>query len=262
MYLFADEKLGQPPEILRDTDAEKRRFDAGKAEHQRRLEPLPLGVLPIDVLKRAGLTTEARIGRSTPGLLQSVLERSRVLRPYIVKKLSSIKIPKNFIHHEFDSAFVDRYIVLHKLVIPFGSSAERELKGIYGFYHMPTRAIHLRPNANIGHALHETIHKFASPGFLNLFGKFLNEGVTHYFTNLVLAEQGLADSDAYPEQLKCAKHLVRLCGHERVASAYFRGDAALAADIVRLLNIDYLGLYKLRNQGNALCQKLIKIGRR
>lgn len=262
MYLSASEKLGQSPESLRDFEEEKRRFDIAKTEHQKRLAPPPLGVFPLDVLKRTGLTTESRINQSTPALLQSVLQRSRILRPYIEKKLTSIRIPKNFIHHEFDKVFEHRFVTLHKIIIPMGSPAEKELKAIYGFYHAPTRTIHMRPSANVGHALHEAVHKFASPGFLNTFGKFLNEGVTHYFTNLVLLEQGLSGSDAYAEQLKCAKHLVRLCGQDRVARAYFLGHSALAADIVRLLNIDFLDLFKLKNQGSALCMNINKIRQR
>ncbi|MBD9356760.1 hypothetical protein [Methylomonas albis] len=260
MYIFASEGLGQSPEMLSDFDDEKRRFDAANAEHLKRLAPPALGVLPLDVLRKAGLTTETRINKSTAALLQSVLERSRVLRPYIAGKLISIKIPKNFIHHDFDKVFEHKLVSLHNIVIPMGSSAEKELKNIYGFYHAQTQTIHLRPSANIGHALHEAIHKFASPGFLNIFGKFLNEGVTHYFTDLVLVEQGLLKSKAYAEELACAKNLVRICGRERVAQAYFLGSNKLAMDIVRLLNISLLDLYKLKKQGDAsLCAKINKI---
>jgi hypothetical protein len=261
MYIWVCEGLGQPPEVLRDFEEEKRRFEMAKAEHEKRLAPLALGILPLDVLKRAGLKTTTRVNKSTASLLQSVLDRSRILRPYIADKLRKIMIPRNFIHHEFDSTFEHNYVTLHSIVIPTGSPEEKELKKIYGFYHSQTRTIHLRPGANVGHALHEAIHKFASTGFRTLYGGFLDEGVTHYFTNLVLAEQGLDKLRAYEKELQCANELIRLCGHDRVAKAYFQHDQDLARDVVRLLNINLGELHKLR-KGDTLCKKLSGLRRK
>ena len=121
---------------------------------------------------------------------------------YKRQKLGTVVIPRNFIHHDFDSVFEHQYVSLEGKIIPAGSPEEKELKKIYGFYHPQTGTIHLRPSANVGHALHEAIHKFSSSGFRNLFGHNLDEGVTHYFTNLILAEQGLTESSAYELQLK------------------------------------------------------------
>ena len=87
MYIRVYERIGQPPEILRDVEEEKRRFEMAKAEHKKRLAPLPLGILPLDVLKRAGLKTTTRVNKSTASLLQSVMDRSRILRPYIADRL-------------------------------------------------------------------------------------------------------------------------------------------------------------------------------
>ena len=87
MYVRVYERIGQPPEILRDVEEEKRRFEMAKAEHKKRLAPLPLGILPLDVLKRAGLKTTTRVNKSTASLLQSVMDRSRILRPYIADRL-------------------------------------------------------------------------------------------------------------------------------------------------------------------------------
>jgi len=85
--------------------------------------------------------------------------------------------------------------------------------------------------------------------------------VTHYFTNLVLAEQGLAPSRAYEKESQCANDLVRLCGHARVAKAYFQHDQDLARDVVRLLNINLGDLHKLR-KGDTLCNKLSGVRRK
>lgn len=261
MYIRKYERLGQSPEELRDFEEEKRRFEMAKAEHEKRLTPLPLGTLPRNVLKRAGLKTITRVNKSTASLLQSVLERSRILRPYAVGKLRSIMIPRNFIHHGFDETFQHKYETLHNIVIPKGSPEEKKLKNIYGFYHPQTRTIHLRPGANIGHALHEAIHKFASPGFRALFGGFLDEGVTHYFTNLVLEEQGLGKARGYEKELRCANELVHLFGQDRIAKAYFQHDQNLPRDVVRLLNINLEKLHKVR-KGDNLCKKLGSIKRK
>jgi hypothetical protein len=255
MYIREYKGLGQSPEDQRDFEEQRRRYEISKAEHEKQLAPLQLGTLSLNILRRAGLKTTTRVNKSTASLLQSVLERSRILRPYIAAKLGATVIPRNFIHHEFDSVFEHQYVSLESKIIPAGSLEEKELKKIYGFYHPQTRTIHLRPSANIGHALHEAIHKFSSSGFRNLFGHYLDEGVTHYFTNLVLVEQGLTESSAYELQLNCAKVLVYLCGQDRVAKAYFQGNQVLARDIVRLLNINLGDLHKLR-KGDILCTKI------
>src|SRR5262249_6038444 len=158
---------------------------------------------PIDVFKRAGIKATTRVGNTTASLIQTVLERSRALRPYITQQLARVMIPRNFIHHDFDATFDDAYLKLHQIVIPVGSADEKELKARRGFYHRPTRAIHLRPDANVGHALHEAIHKFSSPAFRNVFGGYLDEGVTQYFTDVVLVEQGLGKmtTHMYQDQL-------------------------------------------------------------
>lgn len=47
-------------------------------------------------------------------------------------------------------------------------------------------------------------------GFRNAFGGFLDEGVTQYFTDLVLEEQGLdrMKGHLYKDELDCANRLV------------------------------------------------------
>jgi hypothetical protein len=47
---------------------------------------------------------------------------------------------------------------------------------------------------------------------VTVFGSFLDEGVTQYFTNSVLREQGLAEGKVphLKDKLRCAKELVRL----------------------------------------------------
>lgn len=143
----------------------KARRETLRKEHQKRLAPPPLDLLPLEVFKKAGVTATTRVGKTTASLIQTVLERSRALRPYIGQKLMRIMIPKNFIHHDFDSTFNNAFTTLHKIVIPAGSAEEKNLITKRGFYHRPTDTIHLRPAANVGVALHEAIHSLRRQDF-------------------------------------------------------------------------------------------------
>jgi hypothetical protein len=238
----------------------KARLEAARKEHEKRLAPPPLDLFPLDIFKRAGVKATTRVGKTTASLIQTVLERSRALRPYIGQKLMRVMIPKNFIHHDFDATFNSAYTSLHKIVIPAGSAEEKELITRRGFYHRPTDAIHLRPAADVGHALHEATHKFSSPGFRSVFGGYLDEGVTQYFTDLVLVEQGLGKmtTHSYQDQLRCANHLVGLFNPDVIAKAYFQGAGLqdLASILVGRLNTNLTELATKLKYGDALCKKI------
>src|SRR5262245_48236147 len=238
----------------------KERFETARKEHEKRLAPPPLDILPLEVFKRAGVKATTRVGKTTASLIQTVLERSRALRPYIGQKLGRVMIPKNFIHHDFDATFNNKYTGLHKIIIPAGSTEEKELITRRGFYHRPTDAIHLRPAANVGHALHEAIHKFSSPGFRSVFGGYLDEGVTQYFTDVVLVEQGLGKmtTHTYQDQLRCANRLIGHFNPDIIAKAYFQGAGLqdLASILVGKLNTNLTELATKLKNGDALCKKI------
>src|SRR5499433_1435703 len=98
----------------------KERFETARKEHEKRLAPPPLDIPPLEVFKRAGVKATTRVGKTTASLIQTVLERSRALRPYIGQKLGRVMIPKNFIHHDFDATFDNAYTSLHKIVVQVG----------------------------------------------------------------------------------------------------------------------------------------------
>lgn len=251
------------PEFQAEMEEHKKlraRLEALRKEHEKRLAPPPLDALPLEVFKRAGMKATTRAGASTASLIQSALERSRALRPYIGQKLGRIMIPKNFIRHDFHATFEYAYQKLHGIVIPAGSAQEKELKASRGFYHRMTDAIHLRPDANVGHSLHEAIHKFSSPGFRNVFGGYLDEGVTQYFTDLVLLEQGLGKmtTHSYQDQVRCANQLVGLFNPDIIAKAYFQGAGLddLARNLVGRLGVNLTELAVRLKRGDALCRKI------
>ncbi|MGH7908962.1 MAG: hypothetical protein ACRENW_03815 [Thermodesulfobacteriota bacterium] len=272
MYIY-DRQLTGPenrpitsgPEFQAEMEAYKKlkeRFETARKEHEKRLAPPPLNLFPLEVFKRAGVKPITIVGNTTASLIQTVLERSRALRPYIGQKLGRVMIPKNFIHHGSDPQFNAAYTKLHKIVIQFGSKEEKELITKRGFYHRQTDAIHLRPYANVGDALHEAIHKFSSPGFRTIFGGYLDEGVTQYFTDLVLEEQGLGKmtTHSYQDQLRCANQLVGLFSHDLVAKAYFRGVGleSLARNVAGRLNSNLTELTRLKRD-DTLCKRLGKV---
>ena len=213
------------------------------------------GVAANRVLKRAGLKTTTRADKKTPVLIQTALEQSLVLRPFIATKLAKITIAKNFFHYGPDPAeFNYQYLKLHKIVIPSGSKEEKDLLNIRGFYHRPTDSIHLRQTANVGDALPLAIHKFSSPAFYNFFGNSIATGLSLYFANLVLAEQGLVQTmpEQLRDQLRCATDLAGLVGLNMAGKAYFENHLDLRRHLKTNLSIGPVRDEELA--GGALCK--------
>lgn len=192
-----------------------------------------------DVLRRAGLKTTTWADKRTPMLIQTVLEQSLVLRPFIATKLGKISIPKNLVHYGSDAEFNHTYLKLNKIVVPFGSKEEKGLINIRGFYHRSTDSIYLRPLANVGLVLRLGIHKFSSLAFFSFFGKSMTEGLGLYFTNRVLQEQGLEQlkPENQKDQLDCAIDLVGLVGLDMVGKAYFQNFSDLVNHLTTKLSI-------------------------
>jgi alkaline phosphatase D len=250
-------RVFERPGLSQDIEEPKRgRLALAKERSAKPFNPFLGEVLPQGVLKRAGLTTRA--DKKTPMLIQTALEQSLVLRPFIATKLAKITIAKNFFHYGPDPAeFNDKYLKLHKIVVPFGSKEEKELLNIRRFYHRPTDSIHLRQTANVGDVLPLAIHKFSSPAFYNFFGNSLATGLNLYFTNLVLAEQGLTQT--MPEQLRdqwrCATDLTGLVGIAMAGKAYFENHLDLIRHLTTNLSIGPVRTEELA--GGTLCKTLL-----
>jgi alkaline phosphatase D len=224
----------------------------GETPPSRRV-PSPL-VSPADALKRAGFTTERWADSKTPALLKAAIEQSRALRPFIAGKLGRIDISKNYRHYGSDPEFVSAYLKLHKIVVPFGPQERALTDNVRAFYHRPTDSIHLRPRTHFGQVLQMAITKFSSPGFGGFFGESLAKGVSLYFTNLVLEEQGLGrmKSVELRDQLSCATDLVAVAGLSLVGKGYFENHS----DLIRFLNTNLsIGLVRTEElAGDSLCK--------
>lgn len=80
-------------------------------------------------------------------------------------------------------------------------------------------------------AVHETIHLNSNANFRNNFGHSYNEGVTQYFTELVLGESG----KAYRDRIRLAEGLLAVATEDDIGKAYFQGDRALYTMVVKAL---------------------------
>ena len=218
------------------------------------VQPRPSpAVSPLQVLKRAGLTTEQWADQKTPALIQAALQQSRVLGPFLVNKLGKTTIAENYHHYGSDPEFVYAYLKLHKIVVP-EQEGKRLTDNLRAFYHRATDSIHLRPHTHFGQVLKLAIVKLSSPGFGAFFGEFLAEGVSLHFTNLVLEEQGLErmKSAGPNDQLSCAIDLIGVAGPNLVGAAYFQSHSDLINHLTTKLSIGPVRVDELTK--DALCK--------
>jgi len=207
-------------------DAE-RRFAQAREQHARAVIPPQ----PTDALQKAGITTRRIVGPQTGDLMDVVLRQSNIMRRFLSTK---IKIAgSKFIIENSDSEFDTKYRSLND--VKPGSDEWNNTSTVRGFYHRTTDTIYLRPRSDYGQAVHESIHKFSNPGFRAIFGGFLDEGVTQYFADVVLEEQGLEKGHTlYDDNLKCARKLINeVATFGLVARNYFDGDTTLTNRLAR-----------------------------
>jgi hypothetical protein len=181
---------------------------------------------------------------STAQIIDEVLQRNQRLAPYIGDKLKSgLRIAEKgkFIQELSNGNFDDSYRNAYDL-----NSSETVPSDILGFYDYKNSVVHLRPDAKFGTALHEAVHRLASPTLYSQYlpiamqvsgnlAEVLKEGLTAYFTDCVLSDEGLPNLiDAYSDLKKKARKLVSALGpdgFDLIAKFNFRG-----ADIVEIGN--------------------------
>jgi len=128
--------------------------------------------------------------------------------------------------------------------MPLGDRRER-IKEVGGFYDRTNDKVNMPSDGTFGNALHEAVHRLSKPLLKNLYGSELNEGVTQYFTDMILRDEGLppVSGHKYGDNLTLAKHLVRkIGGFDLLAKLYFSGSVEVHKKILVLL-----GIYKTEN---------------
>ena len=242
-----------------DTDiaAERARFDEHARVHKQRLAEYAQRSTP-HVLKTAGITTDSRVDSETPKWIQAALAESQKLRPFLKGKFPKSAVTKDFEIHAVEDDFNEAAKTMYGNTQPMTKAQRAAAYGkIGGFFDRDTRKIHVRSRTKFGHAVHEAMHKVAHRDFHGFWNEFVNEGVTQYFADCLLQEQGLpivTDHD-YKAQLECAKKLVALSSFETVAAAYFRMDPGLHEAVMKHLKIDINALLQLRRT-NTVCTRL------
>ena len=191
---------------------------------------------PRSTLKSEGVDLNDPVAGGTAAIIDTVLARNQKLAPYIGARIKGLKISEKgkFVHEtndtNFDNAYRDAYDLNAGVTVP---------KSTMGFLNTKKSEIHLRSNAIFGTALHEAVHRLASPrlygDFLPLANKIsstltdvLSEGVTAFFTDEILKEEQLPNfNDAYRTQKDKAKNLIDALkpdGFDMIATFNFKGS--------------------------------------
>ena len=220
-------------------------------------QPVDAPAKPKSALQKAGLKTDTRVSDKMPAQIQAAFEESKELAPFLKGKFPGSAITKDFeIHsneHEFNELAKGHFRDREPLT---KNQIDERYGKIGGFFDRTGRKIHVRSRSTLGHAVHEAMHKVSSSGFRGFWADFLNEGVTQYFTDRLLVEQGLTEvkDHDYWERLACAKKLVALTDWQTVAAAYFQNDQKLREAVQKKLNVDLHTLSRLG--GEEICARL------
>jgi hypothetical protein len=194
---------------------------------------------PAPTLKSEGVDLNDPVGEKTPAIIDAVLLRNQTLAPYIGDRLKGgfrVAQADKFVHEPTDSQFKTAFRKVN------GSDPAND---IMGFFEPTKSTVHVRPTAQFGTALHESVHRLAHPG---LYGTYLpmaqqisndlvevlKEGVTAFFTDTILSDEKLSNfNDAYRSRKHQVEALIQSLdphGFELIAKFNFQGDVAVLGD--------------------------------
>jgi len=174
--------------------------------------------------------------------IDAAVAASKTIANYIPAK--ELKKTRGHLHIEFKETFEKRLADQAKALHDTSSSKSDSGTVVKGFSDLAAGEVYLKERmASVEGALHEAIHLNSKPGrnpgvssFQGDFGHNIEEGVTQFFTNKVLDEQGLSAGSAYPKQLALAEGLISVVGETLVGKAYFNGDHAARDAVIAAFN--------------------------
>ena len=272
----AQELLKEGAEIDADLEEVKKDLRTLQEETEKAGEEYETKKWQEALAKKKGSLPSAGTGvdnKDTAFFVEALIKTSQSLRPFLHDRLI-VKISPNFVidktREEFESADQEGT----NEVKPF--SGAHQSTRVYGFYnrvrrtrHLVPDSIHLSPDAKFSDALHEGVHKFSKAAFESVFGKYLNEGVTQIFANLVWDDAQLQGTprNAYGDQLDCARILMSWLGggskpSDLLGNAYFQGQIApIVKAVLHGLEIkpDELNRLSQDRGGLGLCERIVKI---
>ncbi len=198
--------------------------------------PPPAKAAPRKTLKDEGVDLNDPVASGTAAIIDTVLARNQKLSSYIGDKIQGgLRIAEKgkLVHELSDGNFEDSYRKAYNL-----NSGETVPKSTMGFFDPKKSEIHLRPDALFGTALHEAVHRLASPALYSTYLSkakevsstlldVLVEGVTAFFTDEILKEEKLPSfNDAYRSKKEKAQNLVDALkpdGFDLMANFNFKG---------------------------------------
>lgn len=209
------------------------------------------------------VTTKSPVKSDTAKLIQSALTASQLLRPHLTRLgtgKDQVQITDRFIIHADLDLFAGAWATFTgRPTMHISDELRNEAAGIGGFYDRANRTIHLNPKATLGDALHEAMHKVSTRSVGGMFGPFLDEGVTQYFTDQVLREQQLpiATNHRYGPNLTCANAFIGIAGEPEVAAMQFAGRQIpqVRQAVMNRLRITEAELIQL-GQKDQLCARM------
>jgi hypothetical protein len=202
-------------------------------------------------LGQTKITPQSSINpKTTPQVLDEVMERAAVcgsLSQYITLKPQKLSqghfaAPKHYRGNEYLSSNpsdrdrtrynfdTDEYHVQVMKYLGYDPKSltdqqRAEIGKIGGFYDRTNDVVNVPLTGTFGNALHESVHRLSGLKFRGLYGSYLNEGVTQYFTNMIIKDEKLPPhtGHSYGPNLIDAELLInKIGGWELVAQLYFQ----------------------------------------
>jgi len=179
---------------------------------------------PPKTLQGSGVDLADPVSSGTAQIIDEVLLRNQRLAPYIGDKLQKgyrIADKGRFVQELTDANFDTAYQKAYGL-----SSADTVPKSTRGFYDYQASVIHVRNDAVFGTALHESVHSLAATqlyrflqntasGVSKKLVRVLTEGVTAFFTDCILRDEGMTNfNDAYRNDKQDAQTLITALGKD------------------------------------------------
>jgi len=204
---------------------------------------------PFPVLRRAPVlssrTSKEKVTDQIAADVDAALAASKTITSFVPEK--QLKKTSGHLHTDLKGQF-EKHEAESEKASGQKSAPTPPGQVTQGFTDLRTGVIHLKDQvANVESAVHEAVHLNSQVGdkkkgqsvFQRDFGHPLEEGVTQYFTNKVLAEQHLSAGTAYPDQLKLAQALIDALGQngeKLVGDAYFKGTSDAQNALVNASN--------------------------
>jgi thiol-disulfide isomerase/thioredoxin len=108
-----------------------------------------------------------------------------------------------------------------------------------------------RDKPDLSVLVHEGIHAYAHPNFVEQVRNYINEGATEYLSVQLLDQIGVASQSGYGDNVAQVRRLVGVVGEEALLTAYFRGDFSRANAVLGPCGIERWAQLLTMNLGES-----------